>query len=155
LKGVFAAGTEEPVSYVNAPQLAAERGLEVREVTTSTTRDFVNLVTLRSTCHSVAGTLTGLRSVARITMLDDHAVEIPPAEHMLVVRNDDRAGMIGIVGSTLGEAGVSISSMGVGPSERGNTALMVLSTDRPVSDAALAALATADGILDVHRITCS
>jgi D-3-phosphoglycerate dehydrogenase len=155
LKGVFAAGTEEPVSYVNAPQLAAERGLEVREVTTSTTRDFVNLVTLRSTLHSVAGTLTGLRSVARITMLDDHAVEIPPAEHMLVVRNDDRAGMIGIVGSTLGEAGVSISSMGVGPSERGNTALMVLSTDRPVSDAALAALATADGILDVHRITCS
>jgi hypothetical protein len=45
--------------------------------------------------------------------------------------------------------------MGVGPSESGNTALMVLSTDRPVSDDALAALATADGILDVHRITCS
>jgi D-3-phosphoglycerate dehydrogenase len=155
LKGVFAAGTEEPVSYVNAPHLAAERGLEVREVTTSTTRDFVNLVTLRSTRHSVAGTLTGLRSVPRITMVDDHAVEIPPAEHMLVVRNDDRAGMIGIVGSTLGSAGVSISSMGVGPSESGNTALMVLSTDRPVSDDALAALATADGILDVHRITCS
>ncbi|MGA2037235.1 MAG: phosphoglycerate dehydrogenase [Acidimicrobiales bacterium] len=155
LKGLFAAGTEEPVSYVNAPHLAAERGLEVREVTTSTTRDFVNLVTLRSTHHSLAGTLAGLRSVPRIMMVDDHAVEIPPAEHMLVVRNDDRPGMIGIVGSTLGDADVSISSMGVGPSESGNTALMVLSTDRPVPDAALEALAKADGIFDVHRITCS
>jgi D-3-phosphoglycerate dehydrogenase len=155
LKGVFAAGTEEPVSYVNAPQLAAERGLEVREVTTSTTRDFVNLITLRSTRHSLAGTLAGLRSLARIMMVDDHPVEIPPAEHMLVVRNDDRPGMIGIVGSTLGNAGVSISSMGVGPSERGNTALMILSTDQPVSDEALASLSSADGILDVHRISCS
>jgi D-3-phosphoglycerate dehydrogenase len=88
-------------------------------------------------------------------MVDDHAVEIPPAEHMLVVRNDDRPGMFGIVGSTLGDADVSISSMGVGPSESGNTALMVLSTDRPVPDAALEALAKADGIFDVHRITCS
>src|SRR5579872_3921928 len=48
LKGVFAAGTEEPVSYVNAPQLASERGLDIREASTATTRDFVNLVTLRS-----------------------------------------------------------------------------------------------------------
>ena len=48
LKGVFAAGTEEPVSYVNAPQLADERGLEVREVSTATARDYVNLITLRS-----------------------------------------------------------------------------------------------------------
>jgi D-3-phosphoglycerate dehydrogenase len=154
LKGVFAAGTEEPVSYVNAPQLAAERGLEVREVTTSTARDFVNSITLRSTLHSLSGTLAGLRSVPRIMMVDDHPVEIPPAEHMLVVRNDDRPGMIGIVGSTLGDAGVSISSMGVGPSEKGNTALMILSTDRPVSDEALASLSSAEGILDVHRISC-
>ena len=59
LKGLFAEGTTEPVSYVNAPQLAAERGLEVREVSTVTAHDFVNLITLRSGAHSVAGTLAG------------------------------------------------------------------------------------------------
>ncbi len=140
LKGVFAAGTEEPVSYVNAPQLAAERGLVYREVTTSTARDYVNLITLRSSEHSLAGTLSGPRSEPRIVIVDDHTVEVPPAEHMLVVRNDDRAGMIGVVGTALGEAGVSISSMAVGPSRTGNTALMVLSTDRSVPDDTFAAL---------------
>ena len=72
---------------------------------------------------------------------------------MLVVRNDDRPGMIGLVGVALGEAGVSISSMAVGPSTTGNTALMVLSTDRPVPDDAFALLRASDGILDIHRIT--
>jgi D-3-phosphoglycerate dehydrogenase len=159
LKGVFAAGTEEPVSYVNAPQLAEERGLEIREVSTTTTRDYVNLITLRSTDHSLAGTLSGPRSEPRIVLVDDHSVEVPPSEHMLVVRNDDRPGMIGVVGVVLGEAGVSISSMAVGPSMTAgpsgatDTALMVLSTDRPVPDDAFARLRSADGILDIHRIT--
>jgi D-3-phosphoglycerate dehydrogenase len=153
LKGVFAAGTEEPVSYVNAPQLAEERGLEIREVTTATTRDYVNLITLRSTDHSLAGTLSGPRSEPRIVLVDDHTVEVPPSEHMLVVRNDDRPGMIGVVGVVLGDAGVSISSMAVGPSRATNTALMVLSTDRFVPDDAFARLGAADGILDIHRIT--
>ena len=121
LKGVFAAGTEEPVSYVNAPQLAAERGLEVRETSTTATREYVNLITLRSSDHSIAGTLSGPGPDPRIVLVDDHVVEVPPAEHMLVVRNDDRPGMIGLVGMALGQAGVSISSMAVGPSTTGST----------------------------------
>ena len=140
LKGLFAEGTAEPVSYVNAPQLAAERGLEVRETSTVTTHDFVNLITLRGGGHSVAGTLAGPRSEPRLVMVDDHTVEVPPAPHMVVVRNDDRPGMIGVVGTILGDAGVSISSMAVGPSATGNTALMVLSTDGQIPDDALASL---------------
>ena len=98
LKGLFAAGTEEPVSYVNAPQLAEERGLEVREVSTTKSQDYVNLITLRSGDHSVAGTLTGPKTESRLVMMDDHAIDVPPSPHMLVVRNDDRPGMIGVVG---------------------------------------------------------
>ncbi|MHB1710141.1 MAG: phosphoglycerate dehydrogenase [Acidimicrobiales bacterium] len=152
LKGVFAAAITEPVSYVNAPQMAAERGLEVRETSTTTVRDFVNLVTLRCGDHSVAGTLTGPRSEPRLVMMDDHTVEVPPAPHMLVVRNDDRAGMIGLVGTVLGEAGVSISSMAVGPSASGDTALMVLSTDSRVSEGVLDHLRGSAGISDVHTV---
>ena len=154
LKGLFAAGTEEPVSYVNAPQLADERGLELRESRLSTSRDYVNLLTLRSSEHSMAGTLAGPRAEPRIVMVDDHGgIEVPPAEHMLVVRNDDRYGMIGVVGTALGEAEVSISSMAVAPSRTGNTAMMVLTTDRHVPDDTLSLIQATDGILDVHRIT--
>jgi D-3-phosphoglycerate dehydrogenase len=71
---------------------------------------------------------------------------------MVVVRNDDRAGMIGVVGTILGEADVSISSMAVGPSATGHTALMVLSTDRQVPDAALILMRAAPGISDVHTV---
>ncbi len=152
LKGVFATATEEPVSYVNAPQLAAERGLEVRETSTVTAHDYVNLITVRGGGHSVAGTLTGTRGEPHLVMMDDHTVEVPPAPQMVVVRNDDRPGMIGVVGTVLGDADVSISSMAVGPSETGNTALMVLSTDKTVPEDALARLRDAAGISDVHTI---
>jgi D-3-phosphoglycerate dehydrogenase len=85
-------------------------------------------------------------------MLDDHTVEVPPAPHMVVVRNDDSPGMIGVVGTILGDAGVSISSMAVGPSATGNTALMVLSTSARVPDEALSNLRDSAGISDVHTV---
>ena len=85
-------------------------------------------------------------------MMDDHTVEVPPAPHMVVVRNDDRPGMIGVVGTILGDAGVSISSMAVGPSATGHSALMVLSTDGQIPDEALHLLRGAEGISDVHTV---
>jgi len=77
---------------------------------------------------------------------------VPPAPHMVVVRNDDRAGMIGVVGTILGDARVSISSMAVGPSATGHTALMVLSTDQQIPDEALGRLRASAGISDVHTV---
>ena len=91
------------MTYVNAPQLAESLGVEVKEIKTSTAHDFVNLVTLRGGDHAVAGTLAGVRGEPRIVMLDGHTVEVPPANHLLVVRNDDRPGMIGLVTSSLGQ----------------------------------------------------
>lgn len=155
LRGLLAVGTEEPVSYVNAPRVAADRGLEVRESLTASAKDYVNLLTLRSGSHSVSGTLAGSRGEPRVVMVDDHRVEVPPARNMLVVRNDDRPGMIGIVGTVLGEQGISISSMGVGPSAEGGTALMVLSTDQPVGAAVCDRLSQQEGILDARAVTAS
>ena len=59
LKGLFGRVSEEPVSYVNAPRLAEERGIEVRESSSSTSRDYVNLVTIRGGDHAIGGTLVG------------------------------------------------------------------------------------------------
>ncbi len=155
LKGIFAGSTEEPVSYVNAPQLAEQRGLEVRESSTATSRDYKSLITLRSRSHSVAGTLSsaGHRSEPRVVMVDEHVVEVSPAAHMLVVRNDDRPGMIGMVGTALGAAEISISSMAVGPSPVASTAMMVISTTTPAPDAVVDQLRGDEGILDIHRVS--
>ena len=86
-------------------------------------------------------------------MVDDHVVEVAPSPHMLVVRNDDRPGMIGIVGTALGAAGTSISSMAVGPSPSAPTAMMVISTTSPAPDGVVNQLRSDEGILDLHRVS--
>jgi D-3-phosphoglycerate dehydrogenase len=153
LKGLFATSTEDPVSYVNVPQLAERRGLRVRETSTSGATEYVNLVTLRSASHSVAGTLTtGPRGEPRVVMVDDHRVEAAPSPHMLVIRNDDQPGKVGVVGTVLGDAGVSIRSMALAPTSEGTTALMVLSVDPEVPESVADALAQSPGILGVDRV---
>jgi D-3-phosphoglycerate dehydrogenase len=72
---------------------------------------------------------------------------------MLVVRNDDRPGMIGMVGTSIGAAGISISSMAVGPSPTAATAMMVISTSASAPDAVVDQLRGEEGILDIHRVT--
>jgi D-3-phosphoglycerate dehydrogenase len=153
LKGMLARVTDEPVSYVNAPGLAAEKGTEVRETTSSVTHDYVNLVTLRGGGHVIAGTLTGLRARPRIVELDEHAVDLPPSTNMLVVRNDDRPGVIGRVGTILGDAGVNITDMDVGRSAEGEGALMVIVSTEPVPPSALDDLRGADGITSAQVIS--
>ncbi len=152
LKGLFAGATEEPVSYVNAPQIAEERGVDVRETSMAAAQDFVNLITLRGGGHAIAGTLGGVDGQPRIVGVDGHTVEIPPADHMLIVRNDDRPGMIGLVGQTLGEAGVNIADMHLGRSADGSAAMMVIATSQSVSDDVVTALVAEAGIDTVHAV---
>jgi D-3-phosphoglycerate dehydrogenase len=140
------------VTFVNAPQIAKDRGVEVREVSTPLTTDYVNLITVRSEQHSIAGTLVGLRGEPRLVMIDDHKVYVPPARHMLIVRNDDRPGMIGLVGTVLGDAGVNIADMDVGQSPHG-TALMLIATPDAVAANVIDALRGAPGILSVHSLS--
>ncbi len=152
LKGVFASATEEPVSYVNAPQLAEEHGLEIREIQSPTAKDRVSLITVRAGNHEVAATL-GSDKMPRIVSVDGHSIEVPPAPFMLVVRNNDKPGMIGIVGTILGNADISIRNMAVGQTAGGETALMVLSTEQPIAEQLIEAIRKEKGILEVHQIT--
>ena len=152
LKGLFS-GSSDAVTFVNAPQLAEEAGVEVKEVKTTAAHDFVNLVTLRGDDHAIGGTLAGARSEPRVVMLDDHTVELPPAANLLVVRNDDRPGMIGLVTSSLGAAGVNISDLHLGRSSAGDVALQVLALDQPAPDDLVEQLRTTDGIASVTALS--
>jgi D-3-phosphoglycerate dehydrogenase len=155
LKGLLTATGHDGVSFVNAPQLAEDHNLTYSEISTVESPEYVNQISVRSGDHAVSGTLVtiGTRLETRIVGVDGHSVEIPPAASMLVVHNDDRPGMIGMVGVALGEAGVSISSMAVGPDQRTKTALMVLSTEIPTPTDVIDRLRDTEGIQDIHLIT--
>ena len=85
-------------------------------------------------------------------MVDDHAIDLPPSDHMVVVRNEDRTGMIGVVGTALGDAGVNVADMAVGHVGDGHSAIMVLSTGGPVSVEVLDDLRRRPGIISVRAL---
>jgi D-3-phosphoglycerate dehydrogenase len=149
LKGLFAVATDEPVSYVNAPQLADERGLVVRSTAESAAArsGYTNLLGLRGGRHSVAGTMFG-DGEPRVVMVDDHDIELPLARWMLMVHNDDRIGMVAAVATVLAEAGCNIVDLKLGRSAQGGTAMMALTFEQPVPAGVTAALRATPGILD-------
>lgn len=148
LKGVFADIVEEQVSYVNAPLLAAERGVAVRLVTDPESPDHRNLITLRGTLadgaqFSVSGTLVGLNQRERLVEVNGFLVDLEPTEHLAFFRYSDRPGMVGTVGQILGEAGVNIAGMQVSRDAKGGQALVALSVDSAVSAEVLEQIRTA------------
>jgi D-3-phosphoglycerate dehydrogenase len=152
LKGMFGAVSDEPVSYVNAPRLAAERGVEVRESSSPVARDYVNLITVRGGEHAIGGTLVGLRGEPRLVVVDGHSVDVPPADHMLVVRNEDVPGMIAAVTHEIGDAGLNIDDMHLGRSDSGAAALMVLATDVLVPDEVQGRIRALPGVVSVAAL---
>jgi D-3-phosphoglycerate dehydrogenase len=151
-KGLFAVATDEPVSFVNAPQLAEERGLAVRSTAASAgsalgRSGYTNLITVRGGNHTVAGTMFG-DGEPRVVMVDDHAIELPIARWMLMVHNDDRVGVVAAVATILANAGCNIADLKLGRSAAGGTAMMALSFDQVIPPEVIPALRTTPGILD-------
>jgi D-3-phosphoglycerate dehydrogenase len=153
LKGLFGVVSDDPVSYVNAPQLAAERGTKVNDTSSSSTVDWVNLVVISGGGHQIAGTLVGLRAEPRLVQIEGHTVDVPPSANLLVIHNDDRPGVIGRAGTILGDAGVNIADMDVGRSKGKDGALMVIATTEPVPADVAEQLRSADGIVSVSVIS--
>ncbi|CAB4554134.1 MAG: phosphoglycerate dehydrogenase [Actinobacteria bacterium] len=151
-KGYFSHFSDEQVTYVNAPQLAKDHGLEVRDTNCATAADFVNLITIRGGGHSISGTIVGKRAEQRIVAIDDHSFDVPPAANMLVVKNDDRPGVIGLVGTLLGDAGINIADMDVGRAAEPGTAVMLIAPTEAVPAAIVDALRAAPGIISVDTL---
>ncbi len=151
-KGVLGQLLEEPVSFVNARGLLDELGIAIEVTASSQSRDYVNRLAIRGENRSMAATLIGLRDEARIIQIDDHVIDVPPANHMLIVSNDDQPGVIGVVGTVLGDAGVNIDNMDVGRAADSDTAIMVLAVTEPLADDVVAKLRESEGVLSVDVI---
>ncbi|HET7572063.1 MAG TPA: phosphoglycerate dehydrogenase [Gaiellaceae bacterium] len=135
LNGAFQGRADRPVNYVNAPLIAAERGIEVREERSRSARDYTSLVRveIRSGGEQfrVAGTTIGREHRPWLVSMLGFDIELELAPLFVLFRYDDVPGVIGRVGSVFGEADVNIASMTVSRSRRGGTALMALTIDSP------------------------
>jgi D-3-phosphoglycerate dehydrogenase len=136
VKGVLSGVVHEPVSFVNAPIIARERGIGISETRSTVSSDYVNLIHVRADTDegpvSVAGTLVGKRNAERVMQVNGYDIEMAPARYMLFFTYSDRPGVIGKVGTLLGEHDINIATMDVGRPTRGGTALMGLTLDSPV-----------------------
>jgi D-3-phosphoglycerate dehydrogenase len=143
----------ENVNFVNAPVVAQQRGLRVIESKAATPEDFVSLVTVRVKGRGgerlVAGALFG-RTQPRIVRVDDYLLEAVPAGAAVLIENDDRPGVVGRVGTTLGEAQVNISRMQLGLHPEGRRALQLLNVDPAPSDEVTEALRNIPGVQRVQ-----
>lgn len=135
LNGAFQGRADQPVNYVNAPVIAAERGIQVEEEKQRTSPHYTNLVSVTVIADGretgVAGTTIGREGRNWLVAALGFQIEIELADLMAFFLYDDRPGVIGRVGTLFGDAGVNIANMAVSRTNRGGKALMALSIDTP------------------------
>jgi D-3-phosphoglycerate dehydrogenase len=147
---------DEEVNIVNAPYLAEERGIRVTEAKAQHAQDFATLITVASSTdgeeHQAAGTLAG-RGDPRIVLLDGYRVEAMPRGTLLVLFAEDKPGLIGSVGTLLGERGINIAAMTFGRKSAGGDAITVLNLDGAVDEATLRAVQAAPHVRQAQVVT--
>ncbi|KAA1418604.1 phosphoglycerate dehydrogenase [Nocardioides humilatus] len=157
LKGVFSTVVEDQVSYVNAPLLAAERGVAVRLLTDPESADHRNLITIRGTLAdgsqvSVSGTLVGIHQRERLVEVNGYDIDIEPTNHIAFFTYDDRPGMVGTVGQILGAANVNIAGMQVSRDAKGGQALVALSVDSAIPAETLSEIESAISATSIRAV---
>ena len=149
LKGVFQTLVHDPVSFVNAPVLAEQRGVDVvmrTDVRSDDHRSLVRVILTQTNGErvSLAGTVTGSRHVAKVVEVDSFDVDVPVSDHMAFFRYHDRPGIVGIVGQVLGDIKINIGGMQVSRDDTGH-ALIVLTVDSAIPADTIEAITTSIG----------
>jgi D-3-phosphoglycerate dehydrogenase len=158
LKGALLAAGSEDVTYVNAPGLAAERGVTSNVTTTPDSPEYRSMISLHLALSNgksikVDGTLMGIRKVEKIIAIDAFDLDLPPSENMLFLRYSDRPGVVGAVGNALGTAKINIAGMQVAREAQGGNALMAITVDSSVSESVAAAVAKEIGADQVRSVS--
>lgn len=155
LKGLFTPILQDAVNFVNAPLIAKERGIKVVESKTDRAEDFTNMLRITVKTNEgknmLAGTVFGTKE-PRLVRLNSFRMEALPAGPMLFVYNKNEPGVIGALGTALGENGVNISRMTVGREEASNQNVILLNTDTAVSRELLEVVKSLDKIEDAMAL---
>jgi D-3-phosphoglycerate dehydrogenase len=155
LKGVLEPHVAESVNFVNAKQLAEERGIGVELIAHDTPRDYRNLITFRAGANGhevcISGTLFSEHQ-QRIVSIDQFRIEFRPEGHLLYILNNDVPGVVGRVGTLLGEAGVNIAEYNLARNASGGTAMSIVSIDSALDPRMLGAFAMFPSIREVKQV---
>lgn len=156
LKGFLSPILEETVNFVNAPYIAKERGIEVKEIKSSEPGDYQSLIGLRlhtkQKTSYIAGTLLSKKD-PRIVMIDNFKVEIVPEGQLLFMYNNDKPGVIGNIGTLLGKNDINIARMHFGRETQGGLAISVVSIDTPADEKIVNKIKKLPNILSVKQIS--
>ncbi len=150
IKGVLQAFTEERINAVNARLIAGNRGIKLVERRSRSHSSYASLVTVRMQGHEIAGAV--LMGEPRAVRIDSFRVDLVPEGRFLVSRHEDRPGVVGRVGSILGEHDVNIASMQVGRDAPRANAMMILAVDDRVSSDVLSRLREVEGMSDLRYV---
>jgi D-3-phosphoglycerate dehydrogenase / 2-oxoglutarate reductase len=158
LRGLLSAVCSEPVTFVNAPLLASERGLNLREISDPHSEDYVSVLRVTGTARDgspirVAGTILQPGHRERLIEVWNTPVDVEPTAHMAFFRYEDRPGIIGTVGTGFGEADVNIAAAQVGRTGVAGEAIMALSLDSPVPREVMEAIVARIGAREGRSIT--
>jgi D-3-phosphoglycerate dehydrogenase len=156
IKGLLTRASDEGVNFVNAEYLAEQRGIAVSETKRSETHDYLSMLVLRSTTPhgpvEIGAALIGKGDEPRIVTLFGYDLDMAPSKHMAFFVYPDRPGMIGKVGTILGDGGVNIGSMQVGRKEAGGQALMAITVDAALGSETLATIIDQAGMDDAWYV---
>jgi len=154
IKGVLNPILEFAVNYVNAPSMAKQRNIKVKEMKNKEAENFANLITVRVTTAAseirVQGTLFG--DEGRIVMINDYRVDVDPHARILICPHINRPGIIGKVGSVMGGADINISGMQVGKTDVSGTNIMVVTVDNDIPPHILKEVIGIDGIFGAKLV---
>ena len=155
LKGILSGIVQDTVNYVNAELIAEERGLEIKEGKTQNLENYANLIEISlktdKRIYCVSGSIFK-KDEPRIVRIDDLDLEAVPKGVMLVTYNEDRPGLIGMLGTILGKAGVNIAAMTFGREKPMGSAIMVLNLDGEIPKEVVEQLKSIDLIHDVKVV---
>lgn len=155
LKGMLQPMLDDEVNMVNAPILAKQRGIKVSEKKEAEAKDYTNRIVVSvktgNETRTVAGTLFR-QDDERVIEIDGYYFEVIPHGYLLIVSHTDKPGLIGKVGTILGDAGVNIAFMQVGRKDQGGKAIMVMTVDNPVAEDVLKKLGATEGISDARLV---
>jgi predicted amino acid-binding ACT domain protein len=154
LKGLLGASTDKPVNYVSAPSLARAKGLNIEETISLQTQDYTNLIRVKfpgldAELNEIWGTVFAKNSL-RIVRLGNVYMDAIPEGYMLVIRNDDRPGVIGSLGTALAAGGINIGRFQLG--RRDGRAVCIINMDTPVDDRLLEEIRKLPNILTAIRV---
>jgi len=155
VKGALSPSLQETVNFINATNLAKERGISIKEVKSTKEAEFATLIQLEiitdKESRVVCGTLSANKQ-PRIVKIDDYYVEVSPLGEMIMIQNLDKPGIIGNLGTLLGKCNINIAAMTFGREKLGGKAISILNVDAPVSGELLDKVKKLENILAVKTI---